>query len=80
MAKAKFHTRDHAFRPTALSLALVAAGMTTDLHLVREPKREGLLRAKTDKFNIEPSVRIAPLQSDIRPDKRTWKSQTRKAA
>lgn len=79
--KNSFKSRDFFFRPTALSLALVAAGVAgAESFTVREPRREGLLRAKTDRFNNQASVRIAPIPSDVRPMSDSWKSSHKRMA
>lgn len=59
--KKKFNSKDWTFRPTSLGAAMQKAGLIDTPSLVREAKQEGLLRAKTDKENIEPSVHIVPL-------------------
>jgi hypothetical protein len=71
--KKSFKSRDFFFRPTAIGAAFMALG-ATEVPMVREAKRSGLLRAKTDTFNREPSVVIEPIPADVRPAKTEWKS------
>jgi hypothetical protein len=78
--KNTFKSRDFGFRPTTLSAAMLAAGLIEQPHLVREAKREGLLRARHDRFNREPSVAIPNINADVRPASKVWKSNNRKAA
>lgn len=61
-----FKSDGYIFRATTLGLALVAAGFTQSPQLIREPKREGLLKQRHDRSNSLPSVRIelnAPKES-----------------
>ena len=57
-----FKSKDHIFRQTAMSAALTAAGVTVKgrppIHLVRESRLEGLLKAKHDKHGNKPSVSV----------------------
>ena len=73
--KQAFKSRDFTFRPTSLSAAMLAAGLIQQPHLVREAKREGLLRGKHDRYNSQPSVHVPTLNADVRPDKASWKSE-----
>lgn len=50
-----FNSDDFSFRETSLAVALQAAGLTTQTHLVREPKIEGLLSDHNDYYNERPS-------------------------
>lgn len=75
--KASFKSRDFFFRPTALGAAFAALGVQ-DVPLLREAKREGLFRAKTDRYNEEPSVVISPIPANIVPPREQWKSASRR--
>lgn len=55
---AKFKARSF-FRPTGMSVAMSAAGIIPDVHLVRDLVCTGLLRHKHDNRNIRPSARVA---------------------
>jgi len=55
--KQNFKSDDFIFRPTTLSAALQEAGMAK-ISLVREEKCHGLLRARQDKENALPSIRV----------------------
>lgn len=60
-----FKSRDFSFRPTTLSEAMQKAGLIDTPHLVREAKREGTVRAKTDRFNNQPSVHIPSFNGTV---------------
>jgi len=59
VAGAKFLGRKTVFRPTAMSLAMAAAGVIPGTHMVGEPVSVGVLRNKTDFNNDRRSVRLA---------------------
>ena len=52
-----FKSDNYIFRTTPLADALVAAGLAKP-QMIREAKREGVLRQRSDSFNQLPSVRI----------------------
>jgi hypothetical protein len=54
----QFNSDNYIFRTTALGQALVNAGIAKEPQLVRDHKREGLLRQKQDRTNSLPSVKI----------------------
>lgn len=54
-----FNSDNFIFRATPLGLALVAAGVAKEpTHMVREAKREGVLRQRQDQFNELPSKQV----------------------
>lgn len=63
--KYKFKSSDYLFRPTAMGLALAEAGAVppdANLNVVRDSKREGVLRNRADKHNDMPSVHVPVIQ------------------
>lgn len=58
MNKPAFRSEDFLFRPTSLAAALQEAGLTKGLHLVRDPKIEGILRPHHDRRNERDSVKV----------------------
>jgi hypothetical protein len=59
VAGAKFLGKKTLFRPTAMSVAMAAAGVIPGTHMVDEQPAVGLLRNRNDMTNLRPSIQIA---------------------
>jgi hypothetical protein len=59
VAGAKFLGKKSLFRPTAMSVAMAAAGVIPGTHMVGEQPAVGLLRNRNDMTNLRPSIQIA---------------------
>ena len=59
VAGAKFLGKKTIFRPTAMSVAMAAAGVIPGTHMVGEVPAVALLRNRNDMTNLRPSIQIA---------------------
>lgn len=53
-----FHSHANLFRPTALSVAMAAAGMIPDVHLIGDKAATATIRNRNDNRNQRNSVKI----------------------
>lgn len=47
------------YRPTAMSIAMAAAGIIPGTHLIRDFRNTALVRHHHDRANIQPSTQVA---------------------